>query len=238
MKDNKYIFYSLPLYLIGALSVGAYIFGSFFPDVFILSPAGRLALCCLFCVCLYLGGRILCKAPSADTKRIMKITFLIFFAVYILLLLTFTLFDPMFGRSGQMNFILSDKSVLENYLETSVNAVPFATIFEYIGDLLNGSKSVATVIINLLGNLIALTPMALFLPMFIPKCRKFGYFIFAAAIAVIIIELLQFAFVTGACDIDDLILNVFGAGIAYLILYSKPIKKLLYKFIPQNLFEE
>ena len=92
----------------------------------------------------------------------------------------------------------------------------------------------AQITTNLIGNLVALTPMALFLPMFIGKCKKFKYFLLTTTLIVISIELLQFALVTGACDIDDLILNISGACIAYFILKTKPITKLVNKLIPHN----
>ena len=85
----------------------------------------------------------------------------------------------------------------------------------------------STIVTNLLGNLVALTPMALFLPMFIQKCEKFKYFVLSTSVTVIVIELLQLIFVTGSCDIDDLILNVFGACIAFIILKAKPIKRII-----------
>lgn len=168
-----------------------------------------------------------CKTPTISKNKVMKITFFVFFVLYLSLLLTFTLFDPMFGRNGHINFILSDRVLLKNYLTNSFNIIPFATIFEYIRALLTQSMNFSTIVTNLLGNLVALTPMALFLPMFIQKCEKFKYFVLSTSVTVIVIELLQLIFVTGSCDIDDLILNVFGACIAFIILKAKPIKRII-----------
>lgn len=226
MRKIKFILVSIPFYLIATISIVVYMLADIFPRI-LLSPEGRLFLLGIFCVFAYIGSRILCKTPTISKNKVMKITFFIFFVLYLSLLLTFTLFDPMFGRNGHINFILSDRVLLKNYLTNSFNIIPFATIFEYIRALLTQSMNFSTIVTNLLGNLVALTPMALFLPMFIQKCEKFKYFVLSTSVTVIVIELLQLIFVTGSCDIDDLILNVFGACIAFIILKAKPIKRII-----------
>ena len=213
MRKIKFILVSIPFYLIATISIVVYMLADIFPRI--------------FCVFAYIGSRILCKTPTISKNKVMKITFFVFFVLYLSLLLTFTLFDPMFGRNGHINFILSDRVLLKNYLTNSFNIIPFATIFEYIRALLTQSMNFSTIVTNLLGNLVALTPMALFLPMFIQKCEKFKYFVLSTSVTVIVIELLQLIFVTGSCDIDDLILNVFGACIAFIILKAKPIKRII-----------
>ena len=226
MRNRRFIFASVPFYVLAAVSIAAYMLADIFPRI-TLSPAGRLVLLGIFCVCTYIGSRIVCKTPAISKKKTMKITFFIFFMVYVSLLLTFTLFDPMFGRSGHRSFILSDRMLLQNYLANSCNIIPFATIFAYIKALASQSMNFSIIATNLLGNLAALTPMALFLPIFIRKCAKWKYFVLTAAAAVAVIELLQLIFVTGSCDIDDLILNVSGACAAFGLLKIKPIKRVV-----------
>lgn len=72
-------------------------------------------------------------------------------------------------------------------------------------------------------------PLALFLPIFFKPCKNCRFFLLATACIVMAIELLQLVLAVGSCDIDDLILNFFGAGVAFLILQIKPIKKLVNK---------
>ena len=48
-------------------------------------------------------------------------------------------------------------------------------------------------------------------------------------IMVIFIEILQFVLLTGSCDIDDVILNVLGACIAYKVFNAKIIKNFITK---------
>lgn len=231
MKKLKFIFISIPFYLIATLSIVVYILTDLHPRITI-SPEGRLFLLGIFTLFVYIGGRIICKSPTISTNKVMKVTFLVFFLLYLSLLLTFTLFDPMFGRNNHISFIFSDRFYNKNYLSNSFNIIPFATIIEYINGILTQSMTPLTIIYNLFGNLVALTPMALFLPLFFSKCEKFKHFLFSTIGIVIVIEMLQFIFVTGSCDIDDLILNVFGACIAFIILEVKPIKKMVNLLIP------
>lgn len=161
----------------------------------------------------------------------MKITFFCFFMLYVSLLLNFTLFDPMFGRNMHISFIFSDQTILKNYLAHSFNIIPFATILEYVNALFTQSMNFSTIVTNLLGNLVAFAPMALFLPMFIQKCEKLKYFVLLTSAAVIVIESLQLIFVIGSCDIDDLILNVLGACVAFMLLNAKPIKRMIHILI-------
>ena len=59
--------------------------------------------------------------------------------------------------------------------------------------------------------------------------KSFKKFIITMLIIVILVEILQFVLLTGSCDIDDVILNVAGACIAYKILNVKIIKNLISK---------
>ena len=48
-------------------------------------------------------------------------------------------------------------------------------------------------------------------------------------IIVVIVEILQFILLTGSCDIDDVILNVLGACVAYKLFNIKIIKNVIAK---------
>ena len=231
MHKLKYILISLPFYLTAALGIALDLIAMIHPSI-IMDPKGKVALLGMLCLLIYIGSRILCKAPSVNANRVMKASFLLFFAMYLRLLLSFTLFDPMFGRYGTANFIFSDQALLEDYLANSFNIIPFATVTEYVKAFADQSMKLSAVVTNLFGNLAALAPMALFLPMFIRKCNHLKYFLLFTAGVVVLIELLQMIFATGSCDIDDLILNVAGAAAAFALLKTKSMQKLMKILIP------
>lgn len=140
----------------------------------------------------------------------------LFLDVYILLLVNFTLIDDTFGRNifniQNLNF-----DSLANYIDTSLNLTPFATIKLYINGLKSGNISLGYFFINIFGNFLMLMPLSFFVPTLIEKINKFYKFLIFVILFAICIELLQILFLTGSCDIDDVILNVLGASISYPI---------------------
>ena len=230
---KKYLIFCFPFYLLAAVCAIMYLHAEFHPEL-VMMPGARILLLGITCISVYIGSRVLCKAPMINRNKVMRRTFLLFFAAYLLLILTFTLFDPAFGRNRQVRFVFSDKALLKNSLETAFNIIPFRTISLYLSALFTGGFSLSVIATNLLGNLVAFMPLGLFLPMFFRKCERFVYFLLTTSLIVLCIETLQFLFVVGFCDIDDLILNVFGACIAFLVLRTKPAKRLIDHFYLQE----
>ncbi|MBP3921174.1 MAG: VanZ family protein [Bacilli bacterium] len=187
-----------------------------------LSEFGRLFLLCGSCLFLYFGGLLLSKYKN-NTKP-MKINLWIFFGLYLLLLVTLTLFDSVWGRNG-IN-IISANAEYKQYFENTVNLIPFKTIIEYITEF-DSMYSTSTILFNLLGNLVALMPMAFFLPLLFKKQNKFKNFALTTAGIILLIEFLQLITSSGRFDIDDLILNLSGALILYGIIKIKSVNNLI-----------
>ena len=80
-----------------------------------MSTFGRLFLLCGSCLFIYLGALFLSKYRK-DNKA-MKVNLWIFFVLYCGLLITLTLFDPMWGRNGLsiFNWSQADFSKYYNY---------------------------------------------------------------------------------------------------------------------------
>ena len=109
-----------------------------------------------------------------------------------------------------------------------INIIPLRTISNYF----TGDIAYRTVVINLLANMILLSPLAYFsIILHNDKIKNWKTFKILILIVSIIIEILQFLTCTGAMDIDDVILNTLGALIIYLILHLKVVKKLLKKVL-------
>ena len=183
---------------------------------------GRLFLLCGSCLFLYFGGLQLSKYNN-NTKP-MKINLWIFFGLYLLLLVTLTLFDSIWGRNG-INLVNANINY-KQYFESTVNLVPFKTIMMYIKqfDSMYGTR---TVLLNLLGNIIALMPMAFFLPLLFKKQNKFRNFLLTTTGIILLIEVLQLLTSSGRFDIDDFILNLSGALIMYGIIKIKSVNNLI-----------
>ncbi len=147
------------------------------------------------------------------------------FLLFIHLLLSFTLSSSYFYRPS--SFAFTDPDGFNVYLQNRVNLIPFYTIRE-----ISDKSSFYTVIINNIGNIVALMPMGVFLPLLFFRQRRIKMFILTTTLAVILIESTQMLFLMGAWDIDDLILNVTGAVIMFLIMRSRLAKKMFEMLFP------
>lgn len=183
---------------------------------------GRLFLLCGSCLFLYFGGLLLSKYKN--NIKPMKINLWIFFGLYLLLLVTLTLFDSIWGRNG-INLVNANINY-KQYFENTVNLVPFKTIMMYIKQF-DSMYDTRTVLFNLLGNIIALMPMAFFLPILFKKQNKFRNFVLTITGIILLIEFLQLITSSGIFDIDDLILNLSGALIMYGIIKIKSVNNLI-----------
>ena len=72
-------------------------------------------------------------------------------------------------------------------------------------------------IANLAGNVILFLPLGIFLPMLFVRLRTFWRFALAALLAILSVEALQLFTGLGALDVDDLILNLMGIALGYLL---------------------
>lgn len=214
------------LYIISLILFGIYIIYEFKTNVFI-SPFTRVFLLLATCFFLYFGSFFKCLILNKqDKNKIMIITNWIFFILYIILLVTLVLFDTMFGRNIDNIFIT----------KISFNIIPFKSILEYIFSFVNHTKNSNIIITNLLGNLIAFTPFAFFLPLLINKFDNFKKLFVIILMIVISVETLQLITARGIFDIDDVILNVTGALVMYQILNIYVIKQFIIKiFLLNNL---
>ena len=126
------------------------------------------------------------------------------FVLYVLLML-YLLF---FQRSGGVS---------------EINLIPFRTIREFWITLVQGfgtkwgeSLFIGS-LINLGGNILMFVPLGLFPPLMWKALRGFARDMALCAVLIIAVEATQFATGLGCADIDDLILNMLGAAIGWLI---------------------
>ncbi len=173
------------------------------------------------CLPLYFAAQI--RHRRIHAPRTVRLALLACALLYLYLLLSFTLADPALGR-GQLK---GEENGRAYYLSHYVNTVPFRSIYTvYIRGFINGYVNSFYMLLNLLGNICAFMPFAFFLPCFFRKQKRWYLFLPTVLLAVSAIELLQFAFMVGSCDIDDLILNAGGAMLLFGLLKLPPLQKL------------
>jgi len=97
-----------------------------------------------------------------------------------------------------------------------LNLIPFRTLKLFVGLLDSGVRShIYMAVINLGGNIIMFIPLGFLLPRVFPKLSSLSRVLLTTAAIISAVELIQLFTLVGSCDIDDLILNVFGSAIGF-----------------------
>lgn len=195
----------------------------------------RTFLLVLICLLIYFGT-LLFTRRTGNHKQ-MRYTLYLFFALYLYLILTFTLIDATLGRNGDFlynNVEMHDRR--EHYIQWFVNLIPFQSIYKiYILGFIRGYVNAFYMLFNFIGNFCAFMPFALFLPLFLKHQRRWYFFVPSIILLAASIEALQFIFMVGSCDVDDVILNAGGAIALYFVLKIPAVDRLCNKIL-QNSF--
>jgi len=113
-------------------------------------------------------------------------------------------------------FILLMKLFIFKYPSTIIfdvangNYVPFKTIFNHF----SGEPTWNIAIRNLGGNIILFIPLGFFVPL-LRRSSTWTSVLVAALIISAVVEITQGVFRVGVVDVDDILLNVFGAIFGY-----------------------
>ncbi len=165
---------------------------------------------------------------NQKAKEIMKTYFFLLFLLYLFMLTDLTLIDDTFGRNI-FNILDWDKEALAAYLKEDTNIIPFYTVKLFLRGYLNDRLSLTATVVNIFGNFAALMPIPFFIKLFFKKYGGAIKVLLAVLAVSLSIELLQFIFLTGACDIDDIILNTSGAMLFYFILKKEKSSQIINK---------
>lgn len=145
-------------------------------------------------------------------KKYIRRINIILFILYIAFLLYLTLFKNFLGREEGIY---------------AMNLVPFRNIYGITLGWIKGSLTFRFFIRNIFGNILAFAPFAYFF-ITIFNLKDIKKFIFLTSGIIVIIESSQYLMQIGVYDIDDIILNLSGSIIAFLIISkSKLIRKLV-----------
>ncbi|NRD80966.1 VanZ family protein [Bacillus sp. BRMEA1] len=179
---------------------------------------GRVII--VFGLLIYLAGRIVLamvnnkkRKPFLWTKEIIKLLF----AIYILLVVSVTLFPIIFPPFMEKTEIYR-----------SINLMPLISIIKevsQIGIAYDGDTQfmIGLILRNVGGNILLLMPLGFFAPILLSKYTSFkkavllGLFTSIGIECLQLIELLLGIAFSRTVDIDDVICNVMGASIGYLI---------------------
>ena len=132
------------------------------------------------------------------------------FAIYCLVML-WLLYGQRIGPGSGAPYweALRDHLVLE----------PFDTIRRFFWVLRHSSEAgmIRHAVVNLVGNVIMFVPLGFFVPCIWQKPRKFGWHFLIMTLTIVLIELTQLFTLLGSCDVDDLLLNLVGTTLGFVL---------------------
>ena len=138
-----------------------------------------------------------------ETKNMIRRMGILLFILYVLLLVYFLFFSEEYGRAARIE---------QGY---RYNLIPFVEIrrfWKYREQL--GWLAVFS---NLLGNVLGFIPFGLILPV-IHRGMRSGFLIVLSGFGLsLCVETIQLVTMVGCFDVDDLILNTFGAAVGYMV---------------------
>lgn len=199
--------------------------------VFGLFIGTKIAAFILLFVATYTTGAL--KMRGAGEKHMRRAYFLMII-IYTYFVISATLLDASLGREKLQ--AISDIALRrEYYNEWHVNLMPFHTVKTiYIDALKNGAKSIGYVLFNAIGNLLLLAPFAVLIPATSKKLSKVYFLLPILLVSTLAIEALQYVFMRGSCDIDDIIFNFVGATAIWTLTkipgISRIMKKVMFPF--------
>ena len=152
---------------------------------------------------------------SKQSYKYLKSISATIFIIYISYLIYLTFFDHFYGRG---------------FTHRSINIIPFKTIIKF----LSSSYNFDIVVTNIAGNIAAFVPMGFLLPIVFNRLSGLFRVFIVCLSATLSIEIFQYVTGAGVSDIDDVLLNVLGGLLGYLIYKGITILmkkvKLLFKY--------
>lgn len=133
--------------------------------------------------------------------KIKKMISWAFFLFYMIALSYFLFFSEKYGR-------------VTGTEEYRYNLIPLNEIKRFIKyHKILGYRSL---IINIVGNILAFAPFGFFMPIVSPQDNKAWRVVVTGCCFSLLIEMLQLVFKIGIFDIDDILLNTIGVAIGYI----------------------
>ena len=139
---------------------------------------------------------------KAKQRKALRICSYIIFGVYIILLTYFLFFAESTGRTFEGRTY-------------HYNLVLFKEIRRFLK--YRDSLGYMTVVLNLVGNVVAFIPFGMILPIMNHRFQSFFYMAFLTFEFSLVVELIQLVCKVGSFDVDDLLLNTIGGILGYLI---------------------
>ncbi len=169
---------------------------------------GELIKNLFFMISVFLNNRFIANNyydTLEDKKRMNKISYIIIFMLYVIMIFNLTIF-------GRDNIGIGG----------GYNLIPFKTLLHYWA-----FPTPYNIWVNVIGNIVVMMPIQYFIIKILDIKKYSKCFIIDLAF-ILLIELTQVISNVGIFDIDDIMLNIFGMSLMYALVMGK--HKLLSKY--------
>ena len=148
------------------------------------------------------------KKRKVNTQPFWRFLFVVYCGVMLWLL---------FGRSQGWTEGIPYRQLLEH----NINLIPLQTLRDYWNVVFHRTNDTYFVhcFINLAGNVLLFIPAGWLLPKIFPTQRNFFRFFATCAGLIFLVETLQLFTLLGSFDIDDVILNLAGMIVGFLVYH-------------------
>lgn len=204
--NKKYINYAITF-----ITIVYYIYLMFFSDVTLDTGKKELENMIMLALSCFMLLFYSFNVKDKEERRSILITYLLFYALAVI----------GFTFSNFRDNVLIDANISER----GINLIPFSTIRQ----MLISPLGLKVALYNIMGNFLMLTPLAVLLPLIDDQFKKVRNYLIVIILCSLSIEVAQRITKIGSFDIDDLMLNVGGAFIIFLILTKAKLINYLYK---------
>lgn len=167
--------------MIALISIGLLLLLTLNPE-WRVSRQGLVILSLIFALSSYFSGIVLSSQIKSKISKIMKITTITLFVYYSVILCDLLFFNMNYGRQEIIDVLNPLHYSSEAYsvqFSLYTNFIPFKTLS---GFFINHNIGKRELITNILGNIIAFMPFALFLPLVFKKMKRFRNFLITVLI--------------------------------------------------------
>lgn len=175
------------------------------------------------CIPLALGVFLLNRTAEVPQRyRTVRIALFALFAFYCA-----ALFGALIvSRVDYASFQQTRADYGKNF-DLMTNFHPLETIWLYINAIRYDYIGMEIPLSNLVGNALLFMPLAVFLPCLFRPMRKLWLFLLTVTLVFVAVEALQLLLACGSCDVDDVLLNLFGTLSVFGILKIPALQRLM-----------
>lgn len=103
------------------------------------------------------------------------------------------------------------------YVAAMHNFIPFRSLYELLSAPYLSARVVFRFGLNFIGNILLFVPWGILLPACFPKLRGLRRFVGLTLPALLVVEAVQVFAMLGSFDVEDLLLNLCGAGVGFAV---------------------